>query len=222
MGKPELAYWDIRGLAQPIRFLLEYTGTEFTDTQFVVKGEAPNWDRSHWLDVKFTKGLAFPNLPYYIDGDVKLTQTHAIMRYIARKHNLCGTTDEERYRCDLMTEQCMDLRNGWVRLCYGTWEKAKDSYLAELPDKLKSFEDFLGPEEPWFAGKNITFVDFHMYELLVQHSKWAPEVLAQCKNLSAFVKRFEELPQIKAYMDSSRYVNLPMNNRMAYFGSTPL
>ena len=55
-------------LAQPIRFLLEYTGTEFTDTQFVVKGEAPNWDRSHWLDVKFTKGLAFPNLPYYIDG----------------------------------------------------------------------------------------------------------------------------------------------------------
>ena len=150
------------------------------------------------------------------------------MRYIARKHNLCGTTDEERYRCDLMTEQCMDFRNGWVRLCYGTWvraalqawhfnvvgiqlfvsalkEKAKDSYLADLPDKLKSFEDFLGPEEPWFAGKNITFVDFHMYELLVQHSKWAPEVLAQCKNLSAFVKRFEELPQIKAYMDSSRY-----------------
>ena len=77
--------------------------------------------------------------------------------------------------------------------------------MAELPDKLKSFEDFLGPEEPWFAGKNITFVDFHMYELLVQHSKWAPEVLAQFKNLSAFVKRFEELPQIKAYMDSSRY-----------------
>ena len=27
-------------------------------------------------------------LPYYIDGDVKLTQTNAIMRHIARKHNL--------------------------------------------------------------------------------------------------------------------------------------
>ena len=59
-------------LAQPIRFLLEYTGTDFTDTKYVVKGEAPNWDRSHWLDVKFEKGLDFPNLPYYIDGDVKV------------------------------------------------------------------------------------------------------------------------------------------------------
>lgn len=221
MTKPELAYWDIRGLAQPIRFLLEYTGTEFTDTQFVVKGEAPNWDRSHWLDVKFTKGLDFPNLPYFIDGNVKLTQTHAIMRYIARKHNLCGQTEEERHRCDMMTEQCMDFRNGWVRLCYGTWEKAKDGYLADLPAKLKSFEDFLG-DNPWFAGKNITFVDFHMYELFVQHAKWAPEALAQCKKLTAFVTRFEELPQIKAYMDSPRYVNLPMNNRMAFFGSTAL
>merc|ERR1711990_1179773 len=58
----------------------------------------------------------FPNLPYYIDGDVKLTQTHAIMRHLARKHNLCGTTDAERDRWDMMTEQCMDFRNGWARL----------------------------------------------------------------------------------------------------------
>ena len=28
-------------------------------------------------------------LPYYIDGDIKLTQSNAILRYIARKHNLC-------------------------------------------------------------------------------------------------------------------------------------
>jgi len=221
MGKPEFGYWDIRGLAQPIRFLLEYTGTEFNDTQYMCKGEAPNWDRSQWLDVKFTKGLDFPNLPYYIDGDVKLTQTHAIMRHLARKHNLCGTTDAERDRCDMMTEQCMDFRNGWVRLCYGTWEKAKDGYVASLPATLKSFDDFLG-DNPWFAGKNLTFVDFHMYELLFQHTKFVPEIVANCKNLTAFLKRFEELPQIKSYLESPRYVNLPMNNPYAFFGSTPL
>jgi len=229
MGKPELGYWDIRGLAQPIRFLLEYTGTQFTDTQFVckAKGEGqgdpmgPNWDRSQWLDVKFTKGLAFPNLPYFIDGDVKLTQTHAIMRHVARKHDLCGKTDEERDRCDMITEQCMDFRNGWVRLCYGTWEKAKDGYVAGLPDTLKGFEDFLG-DNPWFAGQNLTFVDFHMYELLFQHTKFVPEIVAKCQKLTAFIKRFEELPKIKSFLESPRYVNLPMNNRMAFFGSTPL
>ena len=30
-----------------------------------------------------------PQLPYFIDGDVKLTQSNAILRYIARKHNMC-------------------------------------------------------------------------------------------------------------------------------------
>jgi len=221
MAKPELGYWDIRGLAQPIRFLLEYTGTDFTDTKYVVKGEAPNWDRSHWLDVKFEKGLDFPNLPYYIDGDVKMTQTHGIMRYIGRKHDLCGKTDAEKWKLDMLTEQCMDFRNGWVRLCYGTWEKAKDSYLAELPAKLKSLEDFLG-DNPWFAGQNLTFIDFHFYELFFQHSKLAPDAIADCKKISAFVKRFEELPKIKAFMESDRYENFPMNNRMAFFGAKSL
>lgn len=28
-------------------------------------------------------------LPYYIDGDVKITETSAIMAYIGRKYNLC-------------------------------------------------------------------------------------------------------------------------------------
>lgn len=28
-------------------------------------------------------------LPYFIDGPVKLTQSNAILRYIAHKHNMC-------------------------------------------------------------------------------------------------------------------------------------
>jgi glutathione S-transferase len=37
------------------------------------------------MDEKFTLGLDFPNLPYIIDAekDVKLTQSMAIMRYVA-------------------------------------------------------------------------------------------------------------------------------------------
>ena len=30
--------------------------------------------RSCWTDIKYSLGLDFPNLPYYIDDDVKLTQ----------------------------------------------------------------------------------------------------------------------------------------------------
>jgi glutathione S-transferase len=57
-------------------------------------------------------------LPYYVDGDVKLTQSNAILRYIAGKHNLIGTNEKEKIRVDLMENEIGDFRNGWVRLCY--------------------------------------------------------------------------------------------------------
>uniref|UniRef100_A0A4X1UTN1 glutathione transferase n=1 Tax=Sus scrofa TaxID=9823 RepID=A0A4X1UTN1_PIG len=49
---------------------------------------APDYDRGQWLSDKFKLGLDFPNLPYLIDGAHKLTQSNAILRYIARKHNM--------------------------------------------------------------------------------------------------------------------------------------
>ena len=41
---------------------------------------------------------------------VKLTGTNAILRHIARKHNMCGRTEEEMVRVDMAAEQVMDMR----------------------------------------------------------------------------------------------------------------
>ena len=43
-------------------------------------GDAPDFDKSCWLDVKFNLGLEFPNLPYLVDGEFKISQTAAIMK----------------------------------------------------------------------------------------------------------------------------------------------
>uniref|UniRef100_G3NXU7 glutathione transferase n=1 Tax=Gasterosteus aculeatus TaxID=69293 RepID=G3NXU7_GASAC len=56
----KLAYWDIRGLAQPARLLLEYTGSKYED-KFYVYGDAPDYSRKSWLDVKDKLGMHFPN-----------------------------------------------------------------------------------------------------------------------------------------------------------------
>ena len=45
-----------------------------------------------------------------VDFKVKLTGTNAILRHIARKHNLCGRTEEEMVRVDMAAEQVMDMR----------------------------------------------------------------------------------------------------------------
>jgi len=44
-------------------------------------------------------------------GDVKLSQSVTIMRYLAEKHNMLGKTIEERWRIDLLAEQSSDMRN---------------------------------------------------------------------------------------------------------------
>ncbi|XP_072537313.1 glutathione S-transferase Mu 3-like [Salminus brasiliensis] len=97
--------------------------------------------------------MDFPNLPYFEDGDRKISQSNAIMRYIARKHNLCEETEDEKVRVDILENQAMDFRNGFVMLCYMNDDK-KQSYLETLQGVLKQFSDFLG-ERKWFAGDNV-------------------------------------------------------------------
>uniref|UniRef100_A0A8C4Z3Z5 glutathione transferase n=1 Tax=Gadus morhua TaxID=8049 RepID=A0A8C4Z3Z5_GADMO len=212
----KLAYWDIRGLAQPIRLLLEFTGTKYED-KFYVCGEAPDYDKTCWIDEKHKLGMDFPNLPYLVDGERKMVQSNAIMRYIARKNNLCGETEDEKVRVDLMENQSMDFRNSFVMLCYGDHDKLKPGFLKNLPVVLKQLSDFLG-ERKWFSGDKITFVDFIMYELLDQHRMFEPKCLDDFKNLRDLLDHFEALEKISAYMKSSRYMKTPVNNKMAKWG----
>jgi len=215
---PVLAYWDIRGLAEPARLLLEYTGTKFEDKHYVC-GPAPDFDKSCWFDIKSTLGFHFANLPYFIDGDIKVTQSNAIMRYIGRKNDLCGKTETERVRVDIMENQLMDFRNGWVRLCYATFDTQKDAYLKSLDATIKQFADFLGTNK-WLAGENLTFPDFIFFELLDQHLLLVGDLLKDHKNLQDYMQHFKDLEPIKAYWASDRYKKLPINNKMAKFGAT--
>nr|XP_045221679.1 glutathione S-transferase Mu 2 isoform X2 [Macaca fascicularis] len=205
-----LGYWNIRGrspqvrdppsltraaghlsqLAHSIRLLLEYTGSSYEEKKYTM-GDAPDYDRSQWLNEKFKLGLDFPNLPYLIDGTHKITQSNAIMCYIARKHNLCGETEKEKIREDILENQLMDNRMQLARLCYDPdFEKLKPEYLEGLPEMLKLYSQFLG-KQPWFLGDKITFVDFIAYDVLERNQVFEPSCLDAFPNLKDFISRFE-------------------------------
>ncbi|KAK2106861.1 Glutathione S-transferase Mu 1 [Saguinus oedipus] len=183
-------------------------------------GVAPDYDRSQWLKEKFKLGLDFPNgmlgrllaqlsfpgfpsiqLPYLIDGAHKITQSNAILRYIARKHNLCGETEEEKIRVDILENQAMDVSNQLARVCYSPdfadshyEEKLKPEYLEGIPPMMQHFSQFLG-KGPWFVGDKITFVDFLAYDILDLHRIFEPTCLDAFPNLKDFISRFEKKPQ---------------------------
>ena len=97
MSKPRLGYWKIRGLAAGMRQQLAYCGVDYEMEEYEQEGP-PNFSREPWLKHKFNLGLDFPNLPYFIDGEVAITESLAIHIYIADKWKpeLLGTTPEQR------------------------------------------------------------------------------------------------------------------------------
>ncbi|KAM8782735.1 glutathione S-transferase Mu 1-like isoform 1-T1 [Rhynchonycteris naso] len=213
-----LGYWDVRGLAHAIRLLLEYTDSKYEEKKYTL-GDAPDYDRSQWLSEKFKLGLDFPNLPYLFDGAQKVTQSNAILRYIARKHNLCGETEEEKIRMDILENEIMDVRMYNIRICYSPdFEKLKPEFLNVLPDKMKQFSQFLG-KRSWFAGDKLTYVDFLAYDLLDVLRLFEPKCLDAFPNLKDFMVRFEGLKKISAYMKSSRFLRTPVYSKMAMWGN---
>ena len=80
---PILGYWDTRGLTEPIRYMLKYAGVQFIDKRYKFGEVSSNIDmtnakdmeklRTYWAKDKPNLGLDFPNLPYYIDKDIKVS-----------------------------------------------------------------------------------------------------------------------------------------------------
>ncbi|XP_061435986.1 glutathione S-transferase Mu 1-like [Lethenteron reissneri] len=213
-----LGYWDIRGLAHAIRLLLEYVGEEWEDKLYVV-GDAPGYDRKAWLEQKHKLGLDFPNLPYLLDGDVKLTQSNAILRHIARKHGLVGQTEKQQAMVDMLENEAMDIRMRLVYLCYGPdFAKNRPGFLESVPPKMQALSTFLGDKE-WFTGDKLTYVDLVLYDVLDQHRLFDASLLLPHPNLGQFLQRVEALDKIAAFMKSSRFIKSPINNRMASWGN---
>jgi len=212
-----VGYWDIRGLGQPIRLLLEQSGVEWEDKLYSC-GPPPTFDKTCWFGVKETLGFDFPNLPYMVDGDVKLTQTMAILRYLARKTGFDGKIEAEKQRIDLMEGEWGDFKGPFVSMCYNpNFASMKDEYLKNVQAKLARFSKFLG-NRSFFAGNEVTYVDFLMYDMFDQHKLVGADILSQWKNLEQFCNKIESLPRIKEFMASSKFIKYPLNNKMASFG----
>ena len=128
----EIGYWKTRCLVGSIRLILEYTDEEWIETLYDTslpenadRNDYYAWDRSQWYKEKnseyFQKNYSFPNLPWMKDGNVHLTQSTAIVKYIARKHNIGQTLNEsEHCRLDQGIEEIIDVRDDFIYFCYGS------------------------------------------------------------------------------------------------------
>ena len=163
------------------------------------QGPAPDFDRSSWMNVKPTLGMDFPNLPYLIHGDFKMTETLAIHKYLADtyKPELLGKTPQERARAQMLWNVCSDLKMKATVPCYtdGNKQAIIDATAAAMPAIVKA----LGAQK-FLVGEEPVFTDFFFFELL-QSLIFVTEgqVLKDFPTLDTYNKNFKELSGVKEY-----------------------
>ena len=219
MAKPVLGYWDIRGLAEPARLMFEFLEIPYEDKRYVC-GDAPNYDRSCWLDIKPTLGLPFPNLPYFIDGETKLTESSAILKHIARmKPGLMPSNPTEEDRCNVFEGVVSDFRSNFTTICYRQDHDANKANFFDniFPRKMKLFNDYL-EGKTWAAGDTLTYVDFAFAEILDHIRLMQPDCFEKYENVAKYLENFFKLEKINVYRQSSRFKKFPINNKMAHWG----
>lgn len=210
MGKLTVSYWAVRGLGEPIRMMLEYSEEDYENKLYHIEKS------SEWFDNKFKLGLDFPNLPYMIDGDIKITESQAIVRYVARKCGLVPTDPKSLAECEMAESVVVGIRSKFTESCYKPdFDKAKlrEAVLPSFP----ALEKFLG-SRPYLAGNDLSYVDFQLYETMDHHRLLYPDILDEFPNIKKFMERFASQKTIAAYFKSNRYSLFPINGPMAKWG----
>jgi glutathione S-transferase len=203
---PVLGYWDVRGIVGPSRYLLTYVGQEFVDKRYS--------DFQLWFEGdKKSLPLDFPNLPYYIEGDVAISQSLVVLRHLGRKHGLVGQNEAETLRVELAEQQVVDLRNSMSKVAYTHegHEEAKAAHIAGLPAVLEKWSKFLG-DRKFVAGEKLTYVDFFLYDALDVNRLFAGADILPA-TLQDFMKRIESLPTLVDYLANLK--RLPIFGPMA-------
>ncbi|KAL3990540.1 Glutathione S-transferase P [Acanthocheilonema viteae] len=200
----KLTYFPIRGLAEPIRLLLVDQNIKFTDDRV---------NKSDWPAIK--SQFQFEQLPCLYEDEQQIVQSGAILRHLARKHNLNGGNELETTYIDMFYEGIRDLHTKYTKMIYLAYETEKDSYIKDiLPVELAKLEKLLATRDNgknFILGNKISFADFALFEELDIHQILDPHCLNKFPLLKAFHQRMQERPKLKEYYEQRNTAKVPVN-----------
>ncbi len=198
MSKTTIAYFEGRARVEPIRVILEELAIPYEDQKISFE----TW-------VKMKSNTPFGALPSYRKDDMEIFQSHAIIRHLARVHDLYGSTEAERVRCDVIEEAISDLNELVGTAPWRTnFANERADYIAnELGPMLDRLEQFLKSNQNpggFWVGSSLTFVDLIAYAILDSTGAMFPDALEKFPALRGFCDQISSRPRIAAYIKSGR------------------
>jgi glutathione S-transferase len=204
----EFGYWGIKGVAEPIRWLIAYLGLEVKEWNPATPEE--------WAARKASTA-PFPNLPFFVDGDFTLTESTAIPVYLihkAGKTELLGKTTQDQARVRQIEGVLADIRQSFFKVLFTPGDHKESVTKAIAPGsaiatKVEQLAAFLGDRET-FLGY-LTWADFQFAFLsqiagAVAHSLGLSCPVSAHANLQALIKRVVALPGVAERYAASKAV----------------
>jgi len=191
----ELIYFSGRGLAELTRLMFAETKTEYKDTRI---------DRDKdWPTLK--PSTPFGQLPILKVGNVAISQSRAIARYVAAKHGLNGSNALEAAKIDAVGESTVDVRTEFGKANYATEgkeEKLKQFVDDFLPKYLNIWQDAIKANGgKYIVGDKISYADFSVFNVVTElEMRVNDKVLEKYPVLTEYVKAIKARPAIAAYL----------------------
>uniref|UniRef100_A0A673TZY3 Glutathione S-transferase n=1 Tax=Suricata suricatta TaxID=37032 RepID=A0A673TZY3_SURSU len=195
--KPKLCYFRGRGRMESIRWLLAAAGVEFEE-EFIETREQYEKLQKEGL-------LLFGQVPMVeIDGMV-LTQTRAILSYLAAKYDSYGKDLKETVRINMYADGTLDLMM-MIALAAFKPPEEKEENLTLIVKKAKTryfpvFEKILNDRgEDFLVGNKFSWADIQLLEVILMVEELDASVLADFPLLKAFEARISNIPTIRKFL----------------------
>ena len=220
-----LVYWDIRGLAEPIRLMLRYKNLEWIDDRL-----SPDMDgHNRYMDLRQNPNMVLANLPFLLDGDVCITQSLACIRYLGRKLGIMPKGERDLVLCETVEQEIYELKNRMTEVCYSPYHMhtpnmiaqtegkhdfhyLKNRFINRIKNRLPLIGDLMKGD--FLLGDEPVYVDFILYEFIDQFKVFAPQTFSDMSKINKYLRNFEQLKGNREWFEgegqSKQYINAPL------------
>jgi len=191
----KLHYFNVKALAEPIRFLLAYGGLKFEDVRI---------SNEDWPALKPTFPLG--QVPVLEVDGLRVHQSIPISRYLSKRVGLAGKNDWEDLAIDIAVDTINELRAKIATVHYESDEAVKKTksgplFQETIPYYLEKLETLAKENHGHFALARLTWADLYFVAIL-DYLKYMtkPELLANSPNLQAVVDNVLAVESIKEWV----------------------
>uniref|UniRef100_A0A6A7G4J4 glutathione transferase n=2 Tax=Hirondellea gigas TaxID=1518452 RepID=A0A6A7G4J4_9CRUS len=193
-----LEYFNLRGRAEPVRWLLAVAEQPYQDIRYNKETE---WPRRK-------SETPYGKLPVlYVDGR-PLSQSVAICRYLGVRHGLAASDPWLAAVGDEVADSVHDLLPHGAQIVYAKLandtEKSKrlatEFYTSTLPPAVRELERRL-QQNTYFCGDQLTWVDVFVTCYLSQMKGQNSDCLNSAPKLRALMASVTKMPSLKKWLD---------------------